>query len=382
MASTISEAQATGSVTDEQPAAMQVVLVGPSLRTWLGGQEVQLDSLARNWTGDASVQTVLVPNSPKLPYCLRWAERIPVLRTLLRFPLYLMSIWRTARQGDIVHAFSASHSSFLLAPLPACVVARCLGKKTIVHYHSRRAREHLQDSALARWMLRHIDVVVVPSTYLADIFRQFGLHAVIVPNVVDLTQFPYRARLPLRPLLLCTRNFEEYSGVDDVVRAFRIAKKAMPEARLCLVGKGKEEQFIRRLVAELRLENVEFAGAIPRDRIHDVYAKADIFINASRADNAPVSILEAFASGLPVATSSAGGIPYMVSHEVTGLLSEVGDCESLAKNVIRLLHDSRLTQALTRNAYEVAQECSWTVVRTRWLRVYESLRSEKDYERC
>ncbi len=87
----------------------------------------------------------------------------------------------------------------------------------------------------------------------------------------------------------------------------------------------------------------------------------------------PVSILEAFASGLPVVTTAAGGIPYMVTHEVTGLLSEVGDCEGLANNALRLLQDPILAQLLAQNAHEAAKQCSWTAVRTRWLAVYESL---------
>jgi len=373
MAAIVSEVQASGSSTVRGTSPVQVVLVGPSLRTWLGGQEVQLDLLSRNWAGDVSVQILLVPNNPKLPGAMAWAERIPLLRTLLRFPVYLESIWRAAKQAEIVHAFSASHSSFLLAPLPACLLGCWLGKKTVIHYHSRRALEHLQDSALARWMLRHIDAIVVPSTYLAGVFQQFGMRATVVPNVVDLTQFPYRPRVPLRPLLLCTRNFDNYCGVDNVVRAFRGIKSAIPAARLSLVGKGKGEQFIRRLIAALRLEDVEFAGAIPRERIHEAYANADIFINASRGDNMPVSILEAFASGLPVASSAAGGIPHMLTHEVNGLLSEVDDYEGLANNVLRLLQDPTLAHALAQNAHESAKKCSWTAVRTRWLEIYESL---------
>jgi glycosyltransferase involved in cell wall biosynthesis len=373
MAATVSEVKAPGLSSVRGNSPVRIVLIGPSLRTWLGGQEVQLDALARNWAGDVSVQILLVPNNPKLPGAIAWVERIPLLRTLLRCPLYLESIWRAAKQADIVHAFSASHSSFLLAPLPAILVGRWLGKQTVVHYHSRRAREHLQDSALARWILRHIDAIVVPSTYLADVFREFGMRTTVVPNVVDLAQFSYRPRISLRPLLLCTRNFDDYCGVDDVVRAFRRIKSAIPAARLCLVGKGKQEPFIRRLVAELCLEDVEFAGAILPHQIHGVYANADIFINASRGDNMPVSILEAFASGLPVASSAAGGIPHMLSHEITGLLSEVGDYESLANNVLRFLQDPTLAHALAQNAHEGAKQCSWAAVRTRWLDVYESL---------
>jgi len=147
----------------------------------------------------------------------------------------------------------------------------------------------------------------------------------------------------------------------------------IPAARLYLVGKGKEERCLRRLITELHLHDVEFSGAISRDRIPEMYANADIFINASRGDNMPVSILEAFASGMPVVTTAAGGIPQMVTHEVTGLLSEVGDYEGLANNALRLLEVPILAQRLAQNAHEAAKQCSWSAVRTRWLEVYQSL---------
>ena len=373
MAAIMGEVQAPASARSKPNFPIHVAMVGPSLRTWLGGQEVQLDSLARGWVEDPALAIIVVPNNPEVAYPLAQIERVPVLRTLLRFPIYLKSLWRAAGQADIVHAFSASHSSFLLSPLPACLIGHWRGKRTLVHYHSRRAREHLQDSVIARWLLRRIDAIVVPSTYLAEVFQRFGLGVSVVPNVVDVTQFPYRPRVPLRPLLLCTRNLDEYCGVDDVVRAFRHIKNTIPDARLCLVGKGNEEAFIRRLIAELNLEDVELAGAVPRSRIHEFYARADIFINASRADNAPVSILEAFASGLPVVSSAAGGIPHMLTHEVTGLLSAVGDVEALGNNVLRLLQEPTLAQELARNAHDTAHQCSWTAVRNCWLEIYERL---------
>jgi glycosyltransferase involved in cell wall biosynthesis len=158
-----------------------------------------------------------------------------------------------------------------------------------------------------------------------------------------------------------------------VVRAFRRIKDVVPGARLCLVGKGKRERFIRGLISELRLKDVELPGPIPRGKIGEIYATYDMLINASRGDNMPVSILEAFASGLPVVSTAAGGIPHMLKHEVTGLLCEVGDWESLANNVIRLLKDDKLASALAQNAYETVKQYTWATVRERWLEVYESL---------
>src|SRR6266478_7326566 len=87
----------------------------------------------------------------------------------------------------------------------------------------------------------------------------------------------------------------------------------------------------------------------------------------------PCSILECFASGLPIVTTSAGGIPYLVQHERTGLLRETGDWQGLAKNMVRLLRDENLALNLTRNGYEQCLLYRWDRARTAWLNVYESL---------
>jgi len=215
--------------------------------------------------------------------------------------------------------------------------------------------------------------VVVPSGYLVDVFREFGLHADAVPNVVDLGQIQYRERKPLRPHLVCTRGFHPYYCVDVVVRAFAQVVCDFPGARLDLVGKGPSEAEIRAVVKELDVPGINFAGVASRGEIGAVYDNADIFINASRLDNMPVSVMEAFAAGTPVVTTSPECMPYLVRHEKTGLLSPVGDPDMLAKNVIRLLRNPELAARIARNAHEESQKYLWENVRRQWLEVYRSI---------
>ena len=177
-----------------------------------------------------------------------------------------------------------------------------------------------------------------------------------VPNIVDLSQFRYRERNPLRPHLVCTRGFSPYYSVDVVVRAFAEVKKEYPEAQLDLVGSGPLESDIRKLVADLNLTGVNFTGVASRQEIGKYYDHADIFINASWLDNMPLSVIEAFAAGTPVVTTSPECMPYLVEHERTGLLSPVGDEKALAANVIRLLRDPALAARLAQNAREESQK--------------------------
>jgi glycosyltransferase involved in cell wall biosynthesis len=351
---------------------LRVTIVAASLR-YVGGQSVQADQLLRHWANDPEVEARLVPIDPVFPRGLGWMERIPVLRTIVREPLYVVALWRGLKDADIAHVFSASYWSFLIAPAPAWLVARLRGKKTLIHYHSGEARDHLSRFRSASPVLERADALVVPSGYLVDVFREFGLQAKVVPNIVDSNQFAFRLRRPLRPHLVCTRGFHPYYSVDVVVKAFAEVQKAFPDARLDLVGCGPSEAQIRNLVGELNLSGVNFTGIAPYQEIGRFYDQADIFINASWLDNMPVSILEAFASGTPVVSTAPEGIRYLVEHERTGLLSEPGNVRALAANVIRLLRDADLSSRLITNAHEESKRYQWTAVRQQWLGVYRSL---------
>jgi len=351
---------------------VRVAIIAPSLR-YVGGQSVQADLLVRHWDGDADLEARFIPVDPEFPLGLRWTARIPRLRTLVRTPVYLARLWRGLRDVDIAHIFSASYSSFLLAPVPAWLVARMRRKKVLINYHSGEARDHLRSSGFARSVLKRADRLITPSAYLVDVFREFGLHAEPVANMADLAQFRYRERRPVRPHLICSRGFHPYYCVDHVVEAFAEVQRVFPEAVLDLVGRGSREPEIRRLVSELKLSGVNFCGVVNRNEIGKYYDRADIFINASRLDNMPVSVLEAFASGTPVVTTAPEGMKYLVEHGRTGLLSKPGDPKALAANVVAVLEDPQLAEHLAANAVAELRHYGWDSVRDEWLRVYRGL---------
>ncbi len=357
---------------------LRVVIVAPRIQYLVGGQEVQADLLLRLWQGDPVVHASYVASNPALP---RWLEHIRYLRTLVRFPLYLTNLVVGLRKADVVHVFSTALSGFLISTVPACYVARILGKKIIINYRSGLAHSHLSASPFARRILRQADSVLVPSLFLLELFREWGIPAQAIPNLVDPDLFTLRSRSPLRPWLLCSRNLELLYGIDVVLRAFAEVQKVFPDARLWLLGEGSQENAVRQLIANLSIRGVEMPGRVPRQKIGQFYAQADILINASRVDNMPVSILEAFASGLPVVTTNAGGIPYFVQHERTGLLSNTDDWNQLAANIVRLLQDPALAGRLAENAYRQSFTYRWPVIREHWLRAYRDLVPQRDLVR-
>jgi L-malate glycosyltransferase len=353
-------------------APLRVAVVAPSLRI-LGGQAVQADLLLRAWENDPDVAARLVPINPVPPRALAPLLRIKFLRTILTQLLYWPMLFRELRRSDVVHAFSASYYSFLLAPLPALLVSRLFDCAALIHYHSGEAPDHLRRSGIARAALRRTDANVVPSSFLGDIFARFGIRAEIIPNVIDLTEFRFAPRRQLRPRLISTRNFEQHYNVECTLRAFAAVQARCPDASLTVVGSGTEESRLRALAGELGLRNVIFLGRVPPGAMPEAYAAADIYVQTPNIDNMPVSVLEAFASGLPVVSTNAGGVPAILEDGVQGLLAPVGDHEAIARHILRLLDDQALANQLTDAARASCEAYTWEAIRDQWLALYRRL---------
>ena len=349
---------------------LRVAIVVASLRI-LGGQAVQAQRMIDGWAGDADVQAWIVPIDPVPPAPFDRLLKVKYLRTLATQLCYWPLLFRELRRADLVHIFSASYSSFLLAPLPAVVVSRLLGRPVVLNYHSGEAPDHLSRSWVARRVLgHHVDLNVVPSAFLRDVLGRFGIQADVVSNTIDLRQFAYRPRDPLRPTLLSTRNFEPLYNVSCVLRAFALVQARYPDASLTLVGSGSQDQLLRELAADLALRNVTFAGRVTPGEIHRYYAAADIYVQSPSIDNMPLSVLEAFASGLPVVATAVGGVPSILTDGIHGLLAPDDDAAAIAASVVTLLERPAYARQLAAAARESCSRYDWSEVRQGWLDAY------------
>jgi L-malate glycosyltransferase len=351
---------------------IKIAMVAPSMGI-LGGQAVQAARLLDSWQGDPDIRAWLVPINPVPPRPFRWAARIRYLRTVVTQVCYWPLLWRELRRADIVHVFSASYFSFLLAPLPAILVGQLLGKPVVVNYRSGEAPDHLRRSPVARWALRRVDRNAVPSSFLRDVFAEHGIRAEVIPNIVDLERFRFRTRTPLRPNILSTRNFEPLYHVACTLRAFRLVQDRYPEATLTLVGGGSQEARLRALASELRLEHVRFVGRVAPAEIWRYYADADIYLQTPDIDNMPSSVLEAFASGCAVVSTRAGGVPAILRDGTHGTLVRCGDHGGAAEAIVRLLSDPSAAARLTAEARRSCEQYRWGAVRPQWVSLYEDM---------
>ena len=352
---------------------LRLLIIGPSLAI-VGGQAVQAARLIERLRPEPDLEVGFLPINPRLPWLLHLLQRVKYLRTIVTSIAYVLSLLLRVYRYDVIHVFSASYLSFVLAPTPAILISKLYRRRVLLNYHSGEAEDHLR-----RWRrtaiptIRLADILVVPSEYLVRVFDQFGLKAQAIYNVIDTDRFRFRDRVPPRPIFLCNRNLEAHYGVDRVLRAFSIIQEQLPDATLNIVGDGSQRRSLEALAQELSLRNTTFGGQVDPASIADSYDAADIYLNGSEIDNQPLSLLEAFACGLPIVTTDAGGIPDIVTNGKTGMIVPRGDYRQMAERAMQLLRDVSLTRHLVEEGRKECLRYTWKAVREAWLTTYHKL---------
>jgi glycosyltransferase involved in cell wall biosynthesis len=349
---------------------IRVGLVGPSPEM-VGGQSAQVRRLVSRLAGNPGLEVSFLPVNPRIVQPLRLLQRVKYVRTVLTSFVYGLSLLGRVPRLDVVHAFSASYWSFLLAPVPAMLVGRLFRKGVILHYHSGEADDHLSRWRTAAPLMRLAHLIVVPSDYLVDVFARHGLTATAVPNFVEIDQLPYRRRDSLRPSFVSNRAFAPHYNVSCVLRAFGRIQARMPQARLAVAGDGPLRERLQGEARDLGLGNVTFCGSVTPERMATLYDEADVYLNAPDVDNMPNSILEAAACGLPIVSSDAGGIPYIVRDGVSALLRPCNDDAALAAAALRLFEEPDLASRLAATARaEVLRRYTWPAAEAGWTQMY------------
>ena len=352
---------------------IKLCLLAPSLDI-LGGQSRQAIRLTNGLRQQPELSVTFIPHNPRLPGPFRVLQRIKYVRTVVTTLAYWFMLVTRLWRYDVIHVFSASYYSYLLCVAPAILIGKLYGKKVLLNYRSGEADDHLANWRLtAIPTMRLADMIVVPSGYLVDVFAKFGLKARPIFNVVELDAFNYRERRPIRPVFLTTRLHEPLYNVPCVLRAFALIQKRYPEASLTVGADGFLRPELERLAADLGLRNTKFIGFQKFENMPALYDASDIYLTATNIDNMPGSVIECLSCGLPVVTTDAGGVPYIVTDQETALIVPRNDHEAMAASAMRLLEDNEFAVRLARNGRASCQRFTWPAVRDQWMAAYTEL---------
>ena len=235
--------------------------------------------------------------------------------------------------------------------------------------HGGNLPARLEDSPkLSRSLFGKAKLNVAPSHFLYDIFREHGFdNSRIIPNSITLANYPYTERSSFGPRLLWVRRFQERYNPMLALLVYRELRKYYPKAEFCMVGPEKDGSLAEcKAYAEEHDLPVKFPGKLSKKKWAALSVDYDFFINSTHIDNTPISVIEAMALGLPVISTRAGGIPYMISDGGEGLLVPIGDAGAMVDAVQRLIENPALAAQFSTTARKKVEAFDWEVVKEQW----------------
>ena len=263
-------------------------------------------------------------------------------------------------QLDVVH----THSEFVMGMLGHHSAAR-LGCALVHTYHTvwedytyYVTHGHGGEAALrrlmrrySRWWCNRFDRIVTPSGKTRDLLRRYGVSAPIdvIPSGMDIERFSParhsaedRAKLreacgvrPGERVLLYVGRMAHEKNLEEVMRAFALARPRLPGVRFVLIGQGPMQDELPALAASLGVaDSVSVVGPKPWEEIDRWYAVGDVFCSASHSETQGLTYVEAMAAGLCVCAEDDPCLAGVVEDGVNGILSAPGK-EALADALVR-----------------------------------------------
>jgi glycosyltransferase involved in cell wall biosynthesis len=236
-------------------------------------------------------------------------------------------------------------------------IAGCTGFRVPVFYNPHGMEEFKTSGAkfvaytsfrsISRNAAQQATKVIATDKSLVSEVQKF-LHVpqdkiVIIPNSVRIfgTSLKPARKDSSDPLFLAVGRLERNKGFHILLAALADSKNLPSHWDLVIVGSGSMENELRQNATSLGIDgHVTFAGEIVLPELEKLYRKADIFIHPTLYEGSSIVTLEAMMHGLPVVTTTAGGLTDKVHPEVNGWLATPGDPQALS-NAIQKAYDAR-----------------------------------------
>ncbi len=345
----------------------------------LGGQEVRTLNEAR-WTAERGWRVMLAAQPKGRLLDRARADGLEAVAVRMLGAWDVSALTRLAglirrERVDLVHTHS-SVDGWL-----GGMAARLAGVPVVRTRHVSIAIRR-RGNPVYRWLA---DRVITSGDAIRDVVVGAGVppeRVVAIPAGVDLEAFPFGIRSPEAaralglqpPVIGSVAMFRGSKGHAQLLEAFRRVRAEHPTATLLLVGDGIRRSWVEQLAHDAGLADaVVFTGF--RSDIATLLGTMDCFVLAStRTEGVPQSLLQAFATGVPVVASDVGGVPEVVADGVTGLLAEVDSAASVARGIQDVLGDQQAAMRRTQAARVlVERRFSHTSAISRLLGVYGEL---------
>lgn len=320
-------------------------------------------------SGTGSTPTYIEILTPKLEeegYTVHAAS--PKANFFLRFADMLNCIAKN-KDANMVLIDTYSTKAFYFAWASALLSKR-LGIKYVPILHGGNLPQRFAGSpGMCKQLFGNSYTNVAVSPYLQKTLQQYNYKNELIPNYIDIAQYPFKKREKIAPKLLWVRAFHKTYNPGMAVQVLAALCNGYPGATLTMVGPEKDGSMeqCKKLAATLKLDDkISFTGKLSKKEWIALSAEHDVFINTADFDNTPVSLLEGMTLGLPVVSTNVGGIPFLITDKLNGLLVEKGNAREMSQAIIHLVNNSNNAIMLARNAREKIMSYDWDIVKEQW----------------
>lgn len=214
---------------------------------------------------------------------------------------------------------------------------------------------------LANSLYGKCQIIISPSELIKKelINKEIQAPVTVVSNGIDLKFFRGEKRhFPqTHPRLLHVGRIAPEKNTEEVLRAFALIKREIPDALLTIVGDGPVLTDLKREASELNIaDSVNFTGYKARKDLPQVYADHDLFITASAMETQGLVALEAIATGLPAIGVDAYALPELIQDGKNGFCAPAHDIHKIAEYAVRLLKDAALFEECSAASMAIAAE--------------------------
>ena len=229
-------------------------------------------------------------------------------------------------------------------------------------------------SFLSRMLFTNSYLNIAPSLFMKEIFKNYGFNTRYIPNNINISKYKFQSRVGFdAPKLLWLRSFHKIYNPVMAIHVLKNVLEKYENAQLCMVGPEKDNTIndCKELVNKLGItDKVIFTGKLEKNQWVELSKDFNIFINTTNIDNLPVSVLEVMALGIPIVSTNAGGLKYLLNNNSDSLLVNKNDIDGMSNNVIRIFENSDLSKKLSNNGLKKALQFDWSNSKNLWKEVF------------
>ncbi|WP_341214791.1 glycosyltransferase family 4 protein [uncultured Wocania sp.] len=283
----------------------------------------------------------------------------------------LNSVIKYRKQTDFVLIDTYSSSNFYYA-LFVSQLCRFLRLKYIPVLRGGNLPNRLKSHPkLSKLIFNNAYKNVAPSLYMQSSFEVLGYsNLVCIPNSIEIKNYPFKIRNIDKIKLLWVRSFSKIYNPLLAIQVLKALKDKHIDVELCMVGPDNDGSLEEtKKYAEKLNVKVTFTGKLEKEEWVGISKNFNVFINTTNFDNMPVSVIEAMALGLPVISTNVGGLPFLITNEVDGILIPPNNVEAFVQAIIEIKNQPEKIKTMVISARKTAEQFDWNIVKNQWIKL-------------